>query len=95
MAAERLALLQRSWSLVADQYHLTFSPLFFPWIQDTLSVLTANSPPPGVIAVPCCGPGERFGGASWCNVLLPLPAAKLLSAAEVLPSARAGNVVLL
>ncbi len=59
-AAERLQLLARSWTTVAEGYRSNFVHRFAPWTQDTLRafVQAGASLPGGTIAVPACGPGR-------------------------------------
>ena len=60
-AAERLALLQRSWTAVAAGYAQAFVPRFAPWAADALQAYSAAAPPAtGTIAVPACGPGQEL-----------------------------------
>lgn len=72
-AAERLALLARSWTEVASGYQEKFSGRFQPWMDDTLRLFAASSPPAaGTIAVPACGPGALHGSAGLAGVRLAL-----------------------
>lgn len=62
-AAERLQLLARSWTTVAEGYRSNFVHRFAPWTQDTLAAFVragAGLPRGGAIAVPACGPGEQL-----------------------------------
>lgn len=59
-AQDRLALLQRSWTCVAEGYNRLFVPRFMPWTLDTLNLLAGKALPAGTIAVPCCGPGQEL-----------------------------------
>ncbi|KAI7837870.1 hypothetical protein COHA_008357 [Chlorella ohadii] len=61
-AAERLQLLARSWTTVAEGYRSNFVHRFAPWTQDTLRafVQAGASLPGGTIAVPACGPGQEL-----------------------------------
>jgi hypothetical protein len=55
---DRLELLRRSWTMVADGYLQHFVPRFAPWTRQTLQLLADSAPPhAGTIAVPACGPG--------------------------------------
>ncbi len=56
--ADRRALLQRSWTHVAEKYNRVFVSRFMPWTLDTLNLLASQTLPNGTIAVPCCGPGK-------------------------------------
>lgn len=68
-AAERLQLLARSWTTVAQGYRSNFVHRFAPWTQDTLRAFVqagAGLPEGGAIAVPACGPG---GLKCWACLL--------------------------
>ena len=55
---DRLELLRRSWTMVAEGYQQQFVPRFAPWTRQTLQLLAERTPPrAGTIAVPACGPG--------------------------------------
>lgn len=60
-AQDRLKLLARSWTMVAEGYDKSFSSRFAPWQRDAIAELQAALPAndSGTIAVPACGPGAR------------------------------------
>ncbi|PRW39171.1 Methyltransferase type 11 [Chlorella sorokiniana] len=61
--AERLQLLARSWTTVAEGYRSNFVHRFAPWTQDTLQAFVqagGSLPESGAIAVPACGPGQEL-----------------------------------
>lgn len=68
-AAERLQLLARSWTTVAEGYRSNFVHRFAPWTQDSLRAFVqagASLPESGAIAVPACGPGKMVcTSAGW------------------------------
>lgn len=98
-AQDRLALLQRSWTCVAEGYNRLFVPRFMPWTLDTLNLLAGKALPAGTIAVPCCGPGECYGPLAsllnltcWCCCwcwMCPRPASLCLPGCR--PGAAAGG----
>lgn len=59
-AQDRLRLLARSWTMVAEGYDKSFSSRFAPWQHDAIAQLQAVLPAggSGTIAVPACGPGR-------------------------------------
>lgn len=61
-AQDRLKLLARSWTMVAEGYDKSFSSRFAPWQRDAIAELQAALPAndSGTIAVPACGPGQEL-----------------------------------
>ncbi|KAL4440261.1 hypothetical protein ABPG75_003262 [Micractinium tetrahymenae] len=61
-AQDRLKLLARSWTMVAEGYDKSFSGRFGPWQRDAIAQLQAALPASGrgTIAVPACGPGQEL-----------------------------------
>lgn len=59
-AQERLKLLARSWTIVAEGYDRSFSSRFAHWQREAIAELQAALPAGGhgTIAVPACGPGR-------------------------------------
>lgn len=68
-AAERLQLLQRSWTTVAAAYSQHFVPRFMPWTRQALQLFADAKPPArGTIAVPACGPGALLAPCGFAIV---------------------------
>ncbi|KAL4427344.1 hypothetical protein ABPG77_003253 [Micractinium sp. CCAP 211/92] len=61
-AQERLKLLARSWTIVAEGYDRSFSSRFAHWQREAIAELQAALPAGGhgTIAVPACGPGQEL-----------------------------------
>ena len=62
MSLPASSILASSWTTAAPGYNEIFVPRFQPWTDDALKHLQthARTLPPGIVLVPCCGPGQEL-----------------------------------